>query len=570
MCADSEGQSRHLPIRSEPPPAGDRNQVSLQAISSGRRPISFAIAIIVAGLLIGSVTVLSLSLFRPAVFVVLFCGLLLVLPTFFVRNPSAYWLFLLVASIPFDIYKSLSRWIVAPEVLVERFGAPTAGNASLDFYLTDAVLSVMVAYWLVRLAMKLDRFYFPKVGYLFVLYLIWSLIGNLVDANSLFVASLEWCRQALYFLSFLFFVNNVKTRTQFRTVVFAIFVGLGLAITSVIAFSAMGIGTDVKAFDILFSKKGGTHTKGLAGSIGRAGTMYAVSGERAGDPKRSEGIFSHPAIAAAYLGLTVPLALSFLAAARRWRYRILFGGIVVSGYISSYLTFSRAGLLGLLIGSGLLWLFGRRYRVVSQKMFLLGTFTFALILAISVPILSFYLGTRPASYYGRFEYAEIALTSYLNRPFLGAGLNNGSSAIKKDSQSLPTQGPKASEPSIPCHYLVILVESGIVGFLLFFAFFWQLALIAFRTMKTADAESKTVMAGVIGGFGAIAFQNLADNPLAGHAISALIWLMAAMIIIVARRAQAEKVPAPATKAALATPQLALATGGGLALRRRSL
>ncbi len=545
--------------------------MSVQGINRGRGSPSLLLVgagVVAAGVLLGAVIVLGLNYVRPPVLVVLLCGPVLLLPTFMMRNPSTYWLFLLVASIPFDIYKSLSRWLVAPEELIQRYGAPTAGNASLDLYLTDVVLLVMVAHWLVRLAMQQDRLYFPKVAYLFVLYLVWALIGNLIEATSLFVASLEWCRQLLYFLSFLFLINNVKTRTQFRTVVIAFFVGMSLAIGSVIAFSAMGIGTNVKAFDMLFSKTEGK-ASGRAGTVERAGTMYAVAGDSAGDPKRSEGMFSHPAIAAAYLGLTVPMALAFMAAARRWRYRILFGAFVASGFFASYLTFSRAGLLGLLIGSSVLWLIGRRSRVISQKVFLLGVFTFAMLAAVSIPVLSYYLGTRPASYYGRFEYAEIALESYMNRPFLGAGLNNGSSAIKEDSASLPTQGPKASEPSIPCHYLVILVESGIVGFLLFFAFFAEIVVIAFRALRSTDTETKIVLAGILGGLASIAFQNFADNPLAGHAISALIWFMAGLIIVIARRVQAETVPAPAEQVARAVPRLALAAAGGISARHRS-
>lgn len=505
---------------------------TLERISAD--PHARGFGIIAIGLLVGIISALGMAFVRPAVVIVIVGGFVLLLPTFFLRDPRSYWLFLLVASIPFDIYKSLSRWIVAPELLIDLYGPPTAGNASFDFYLTDAVLLLIVVHWAIRLCLRQDHLYFPKVGYLFVLYLFWALIGSVTQAETTFVAMLEWCRQVLYFLAFVYLINNVKTRAQLRAIVFALFVGLGLASGSVIGFSAVGVGTDTKAFDMIFSDRN------AAGAKDRPGTMYAVSGEGAGDPKRSEGMFSHPAIAAAYLGLTVPLALAFLAATQRWREGILFGGFAATGYFASYLTFSRAGLIALAIGSAVLLFVGRWCWLVSRQRFIAGVVMFAIATAASVPLLIYYLGTRPASYNGRFEYAEIALESYWQRPILGAGLNNGSSAIKEASSRLPKNGPNASQPSIPCHYLVILIESGIVGFLLFFAFFGVIIVITFRSMRTGDMETKAILTGIVGGFSAIAFQNLADNPLAGHSVSALIWLFAGLTVVVARLVQSER------------------------------
>ena len=521
---------------------------------SAAKPFKLGLWIVAFGVLIGIFTAVSLEALRPMIVIVMCGGLLILLPTFLLKNPFLYWLFLLVVSIPFDIYKSLSRWIIAPEVLIGLYGPPTAGNASLDFFLTDALLLLLVLHWFVRLALGEDRFYFPKVAYFFVLYLIWSLIGALIEAESLFVACLEWCRQFLYFLSFLYVINNVKTPQHLRTIVFALFVGLGIGTASVIAFGALDVGTNIRAFDFIFGSNEGKY----------ASTMYAVSNRKEGDSKRIMGMFSHPAIAAAYIGLTVPLALAFLAAARRWRDAILFLALAASAYFASYLTFSRAGLIALIAGSVVLFPIARWARLISQQKFLAGVFMFVSITAGSTPLLISYLETRPASYYGRFEYAGIALQTFWQRPMLGAGLNNGSSAIKEPSSTL-SKDPGA----IPCHYLVILVENGLVGFLLFFAFFGYIATIALRSLRVVDNEMKIILAGLIGGMTSIAIQNLADNPLAGHSISALVWLFAGLTIVIARGVQFKRALPTPQRAAPVVPLLgSLAARSGVTSRNR--
>ena len=49
-----------------------------------------------------------------------------------------------------------------------------------------------------------DRLYFPKVAYIFVLYLAYALITSLLTAPSFYLSFFEWGRQILYFLSFVY------------------------------------------------------------------------------------------------------------------------------------------------------------------------------------------------------------------------------------------------------------------------------------------------------------------------------------------------------------------------------
>lgn len=134
------------------------------------------LAIVALGIAIGLATVVALTLVRPVLFAFALGGFVILIPTLFVRDQKAYWLFLLVLSIPLDISKRMTTWLVDPFAVLQDTGLPISGTLSLDLYLTDAILFVMMLPWLLRLCLRRETFYFPKIGYLFVLYLVWSLI----------------------------------------------------------------------------------------------------------------------------------------------------------------------------------------------------------------------------------------------------------------------------------------------------------------------------------------------------------------------------------------------------------
>jgi hypothetical protein len=508
-------------------------------VGDAARPIATGLAIVSVGVLAGTITLLSVTQLRPILLLFALGGLILLIPPFLMRDSRVYWLFLLVASIPFDIHKSLTRWIVEPEELIELYGSPATGTASIDLYLTDAVLVAMVLPWIARLCLKRDRLYFPNVGYLFVLYLAVSLIVSLLGAEALSLALLELGRQTLYFVSFIYFINNIVTPAQLRAVMLALLVGLGVASGSVIGFSALGIGTDTEAFSALY---GGNDLTSAHKRVYQKDTMYTTLEDPSqlgpSASKRSEGIFSHPGIAAAYCGLTVPVALALLITTRRTSDALLFGGFVSAGFLASYLTYSRAGLVALLGGCMVVFLAGRWARLVSQQHFVAGIFIIAAAAVASLPLLVAFLELRPESFSKRFEYLDMTIEAYIQRPILGAGLNNGTIAVKEGAQKIKNGPTSASTGTINSHYLIILTEGGLVGFVLFFGFIGRIISIGLGAMRAAETEMKAILVGAIGGLTSLATQNVADNAFGGHSISALLWLFLGLIVVISRRVRA--------------------------------
>jgi hypothetical protein len=511
--------------------------------ASPARSLATGSTIVALGVLVGLVILLALTLVRPALALLAFGGFVILIPTFVLKDPRAYWLFLLVVSIPFDISKRTTAWLADPWMLLRDYGPPASGTLSVDFYLTDIVLGALLLPWLASVCLRRDRLYFPKIGYLFVLYLAWALIVSLIQAESFYLSIFEWCRQVLYFLSFIYLINNIGTRSQLRAVVAALLVGLIVASATVITFFYLGIGTETNVFSGLYSDQGHPEQPML---------MYdMISGSYT---KRSAGIFGHPALAACFLELTLPIALAYLMAARRHHDRILFGALFASGCVASYLTFSRAGLVGLIAGCIVFFCAGLWSQLISRRAFARLAFIFAAAAAVSAPLLIYSLGARPQSVSRRLDLIEITLDAYWQRPILGTGLNNSSAAIKEPARAIVDRpGVRADPQSVPIHYLVTLTEVGPVGFLLFFTFFWQLVMVALRAIKAVESEMKVLLVGIVGGLAALATQNLADNGFGGHSINALFWLFAGLIIAIARRTPVERAPLTPVHGAAVVP-----------------
>ncbi len=280
------------------------------------RPLLAGFAVVGIGFLVALATDLAADVLTPAKLAFALGGFALLIPMMLVKDPQAYWLFLLVVSIPFDITKWLSIGWVDSQALVDTYGEPMSGTTGLEVYLTDVVLVAMVLPWLARVCLRRTPLYFPKIGYLFLLYLAWALLASLANAPSFTLSIFELFRECIYFLSFVYLINNVSTRRQFRSVIYAIFLGLIIGAGSVIVFFERGIGTDTVAFVGLHDQAQKTKFDTL--TLNNKGRDFgSVDDPTASQIKRSQGMFRHPAIAAGLCGLVLPIVLAYLIAAQK-------------------------------------------------------------------------------------------------------------------------------------------------------------------------------------------------------------------------------------------------------------
>jgi hypothetical protein len=521
----------------------------LSARPAAFRSLIGGFGIIGIGVLVGLATDVALTLLTPAKFVFLLGGFALLIPTMVLAEPKPYWLFLLVLSIPFDITKWLSTGMVDSQALVAMYGMPASGTVGLEIYLTDIVLVAVSLPWLARLCLKRERLYFPNIGYIFLLYLAWSLLVSLINSVSLYLTMFEFCRQLLYFLFFVYLINAVKTRLHVRSVVSAVFLGLIIGASSVIIFFELGIGTDTVAFASLHDQptttaQNQTHKEATKGWAPEKLTVQNTHGlldrDRESAIQRSQGMFRHPAIPAGLCGLTLPVALAYLLAAKNYRDRILLGMLYGWGVIALLLTFSRAGLIGFIAGTFVFFAVAGWSGLISRRLVALFAVISLSVTVFSIPLLLVYFEARSETFFMRFNMMEAAVLGYAQHPLLGVGLNNGTASMKESRQELRDMGiPVAPMEPADSYYLAVVTEVGPVGSVLYFGFIVQIVMIALRAIKEVPVDIKPLLVGMVTGLASLATQSLGDGPLAGHAVGGTLWLFAALIVAIARYSSAK-------------------------------
>ncbi len=509
------------------------------------------LGIIGIGVLLALATDMAVVVLSPAKLAFVLGGFALLIPTLVMEDPKAYWLFLLVLSIPFDI----SKWLSDPEVtqaIVDQYGNPMSGTTSLEIYMTDVVLVAMLLPWLARICLRRETLYFPRIGYLFIFYLAWALLVSAINATSFYLWMFEFCREILYFVFFVYLINNVSTRLQFRSVVWAVFLGLIIGAGTVIVFFERGIGTETVAFASLHDEpaangptqahktRNDSSAQDLTVDPEGGRNLGSMGREKQSQAKRSQGMFRHPAIPAGLCGLTLPIVLGYLVAARSNYDRLMLFLVFAWGFVALLMTYSRAGLIGLMVGAVVFFGVAAWSGLISKGVIRLGAVVLVLSLALSIPLLMVYLNARPGAFTMRFVMFDAAMRGYSEHPILGVGLNNSTAAMKEGRQELKDMGIllPAAEPA-DSYYLAVLMEVGPVGSILFFVFFGKIVMIALRSVKGATADVKPLLVGMIAGIAAVATQSLADGPLAGHAVSGTLWLFVALIVVIARNIPAE-------------------------------
>ncbi len=526
-----------------------RERVSARSATSSR--LFGGIGIVCIGIIAAFATNLALTSLTPAKFAFVLGGFALLIPTMVLRDPKAYWLFLLVISIPFDITKSLSIGILDTQTVVKTYGIPASATMGLDVYLTDIILATMLLPWLADVSLRRTTIFFPRVGYLFLFYLAWAFLVSLINARLFPLAVFELFREGLYFTFFVYLINNVSTRLHFRNIVWALILGLIIGAGSVILFFERGIGTDTVTFASLHDQPGpsgptNSNRKNPMGSdvltVGSSeGGLGSAGSDKETQLKRSQGMFLHPAIPAGLCGLLSPIVLAYLLSAKRTRDRIILFLVYVWTFVALLLTFSRAGFIGFVASILIFFVIGGRTGFISRRLATLSSFFVTSLVVLSMPVLLVYLETRPDTFFMRFNMFGAALTAYSQHPFLGVGLNNDTAAMKESKQELREVGIPipAAEPA-DSYYLAILMGVGPVGSILFFGFFGTIVMIALRASREVAVAMRPLLLGMIAGLAALATQSIADGPLAGHSVSGTLWLFAALIIAIRRYDLAER------------------------------
>jgi O-antigen ligase len=203
-----------------------------------------------------------------------------------------------------------------------------------------------------------------------------------------------------------------------------------------------------------------------------------------------------------------------------------------------FLTFSRTALLGLAVVIALsLWFTSRR--MFMQRWALVGTVLMLTITVAASPILYSYWTARRENVTIRLAQYERAFRMIAANPIMGVGLNNSPGLQREYSRaersSVPLGDPTGFAYTNPIHeyYITLAAETGIVGLLLYMAFFVGIVRRAMRATRSGDPEVATFSAMCVVALAGLA-TTVSVDPLFEDALLTPVWLYAGLIVALGR------------------------------------
>lgn len=485
---------------------------------------------IAGGVVISGIAALLLWNLKPIWVALIFAGILASLPALLAKNSMGYWLALFLFLLPLGLAKTLGTQARIDDVL-EKVGG-TWGYASIIIQLTDIILTILIGIWGVRHWKEKRQFYFPRISYLPLGYLLWTTLGAWF-APYPSLSFFELLREYKYYLFYLFIINNVDPRK------------MGKAVAAVLLLSLLTQG----AITVSKYKSQNVENIFLSLGIGRAAPsdddeesekyrFESVAEDGAEDQKRGVGTLPHPTGTAMHLELILPLALTlFFVSVKskgngnakvRWIYLFIF----LVGAIALYTTFSRGGMLGFLF-STIVCISVLALRGFLTKTFIVWTLCVATMLA---PLAAFklhsYLTNRQEYFSLHVEHIKTGIAMLQINPIMGVGLNNSTLFRPQFTPG----GESEIERALPIHshYLLGLIETGIVGFGLYCMFFIRVMVEAFRRSRSNDFYTATFAISILGAYSALAIHTIADYA-GADALQTMLWLYAGLIVVLGRR-----------------------------------
>ena len=125
------------------------------------------------------------------------------------------------------------------------------------------------------------------------------------------------------------------------------------------------------------------------------------------------------------------------------------------------------------------------------------------------------------------------------------GINN-SSAANKIFQFKKGKGKKREVIVIHNHYLIVAIETGIIGCFLYFWLFVLIARKAYRCSGSRHLEISIFSIAILGNYLGLAVHNLAE-PFGGHMVHSMLWFYAGLVTAFEKMENEEAGMVPAFK-----------------------
>jgi hypothetical protein len=417
---------------------------------------------------------------------------------------------LYVLILPFELkVKSLTKYFVDHTALLDSSGLPSSGTFGIFVLPSDLILLVLLTGWFLRILVKKDTLYFPPVCYLVVVFFGWLVVGSLLKSQSLYLSAVDFIQECKYFLVALYILNNVSSERMVKGLVAALL----CALLAESAFNIMVYQGDGLSFISRIYERTEDNEK-----------PNVVSIDLGMDKKIAEGTFGNSALTASYLCLLLSLPSVSLLISRNLLLRLFYLLCCGVGFWAAWITYARAPLIGLLGSLAIMIYLLHRAGALPTKQYAVIVSVLLVSSIAFAPKLTSFLTTRPDTVTSRIPLLQEGLKMIADNPVLGVGWNN--STLVKFNSTLNLE-----EREFPIHnyWVILLSEVGLVGLLVYIAFFIQIARYSYQGLASASPLERGICGMTLTILIFLSIYLWAD-PFIGNAQHSMLWFCVGLVL----------------------------------------
>ncbi|TDI78226.1 MAG: O-antigen ligase family protein [Caldithrix sp.] len=352
------------------------------------------------------------------------------------------------------------------------------------------------------------KFYWkiPAMGFI-----VWVLLTGMLAIRYDVVFS-EITRFIRGYLVFLYVVNSTRDKKDFNTLVIALFASFGFqSILGFIQWRSGYIGLSFLGEDSFWFRAG--------------------------------GLFSHPNVFADFLIFNLPLVLRLFVFYKHKKrsHNIFFCALFLSGLGALFATYSRGAWLSFVGATVLMLLYSLfKYKffpkVVSGVAFLVLLGTIFAVHYVPTVVSQFEAKNRQKAAAVRVPLNKVAFSIFADNAIWGVGMGQYTFHTHKYAHEHVTEEHDYYQLLQVVHnsFLLILSETGIVGFLFYGGIFFLIFKHGIRVMKNKNPYVSNMGLGILTGFLAFFIAMLAGPDLRDHQIQMVFWILAGFLVVLSK------------------------------------
>lgn len=434
------------------------------------------------------------------------------------KDIKTYWMAIFALVLPLEIKKLMISSDYIREI-AQVHGIPIGELPGPVLYLSDLPFLVLMVYWLFEIIYRKQKVFFPKSNWMALAFLAWAGL-SLIKAPVLSYGIYDLIRTFKFYLIYLYFANNVRSKREVKILINFFLIGV---ILQGLLCLYQYVSQDIS---YIFGNIFGQQDLYTPEAFEKYRSFFAIT--PGAEIKRASGTVGPINAQAQYFEFFLPIAFLLWFTSVKFRNKAFNLLALVLGLVGLIVTFSRGGMVGLIVGMLAVLLLSWRHKLISNRKFL-ATLVIGLFIGITlIPMLSQFIMTRPEAFTARFHLNKVGLDMIKAHPFLGVGLNNHlvvKPEYDPDTYIFPTPTHN--------HYLLVASEVGIPGLAFFLGFLVLSCILALKAARLNNLYLASIAIGIIGAFISISIHNLIDH-LSFHTTLTLLWFYAGLAAALSR------------------------------------